>query len=130
MITTADVRDFLKSFDIGSHFYIGKLDNKPDEAIGVYSLRGSGAPVTAIGGESSYDIIGVSVLVHWNRNAKETEDAARRLYEQLRTVRDVSIKNHAVYLIELLVPEPVDVGTDDKGVYERVTELKIWYERK
>lgn len=33
-------------------------------------------------------------------------------------------------MIELLVPEPVDVGTDNSGVYERVIELKIYYERK
>ena len=28
------------------------------------------------------------------------------------------------------VPEPVDVGTDDKGIYERVIWFDIYYERK
>lgn len=32
-------------------------------------------------------------------------------------------------MIELLTPEPVDVGTDDKGVYEQVIEVKFYYER-
>ena len=31
--------------------------------------------------------------------------------------------------IDALVPEPMDVGTDNKGVYERVIEFKIYYER-
>ena len=32
-------------------------------------------------------------------------------------------------MIELLVPEPIDVGTDDKGTYERVIEMNLYYEK-
>ena len=130
MITTADVRDYLKSLSPARHFYCGKLDNKPDESVGVYSLRHTAPPVRAVGGEPTYDVIGVSVLLHWNQNAKETELAARRLYQALYTAKNVTISEHTVYMIELLVPEPVDVGTDQKGVYERVIEMNIYYERK
>lgn len=130
MITTADFRDFVKGFHLAQHHYIGKLDNKPDQAFGFYPLKRSEPPVRAIGGVPTYDILGVSVLIHWNNNASETELAARQLYQELYSVKNISIAHHAVYLIELLVPEPVDVGTDEKGVYERVIELKIYYERK
>ena len=44
-------------------------------------------------------------------------------------VKDVEINKHTIYMIELLTPEPVDVGTDDKGVYEQVIEVKFYYER-
>lgn len=130
MITTKDVREFIKTISSAEHYYIGLLNNKPDKAIGIYNLKGSGTQPQAIGGESTYAFKGISILIHWNNNADETERAALSLYEQLRTVKDVVINEHTVYMIELLVPEPVDIGTDEKGIYERVIELKIYYERK
>lgn len=130
MITLANIRDYLKSFDLFEHYYIGKLDNKQDKSLGVYSLKHNEPPVTAIGTQSTYDIIGVSLLIHWNNNADETEITARQLFEYLRTVKKLRINNTQVYMIQLLMPEPVDVGTDDKGIYERVIEMKIYYERK
>ena len=130
MITTADVRDFVKDLGLADFHYIGKLDNKHDKSIGIYPLKRSEPPVRAIGSQPTYDIIGVSVLIHWNDNANETELTARQLYQALYEAKNITINEHNVYMIELLVPEPVDVGTDDKGVYERVIEMKIYYERK
>lgn len=130
MITLATIRDIIKTFNFADNYYIGKLDNKKDKSIGVYSLKRNDGPVTAIGGDSTYDIIGVSILIHWNNNADETEIAARQLYEKLRTVKDIKINDRQIYMIQLLVPEPVDVGTDEKGIYERVIEMKIYYERE
>lgn len=130
MITLANIRDFLKQFELFDHYYIGKLDNKKDRSLGVYSLKRSEQPVTAIGGDSSYDIKSVSLLIHYNNNADETEIVAQRLFEKLRTVKKVKIGNSKIYMIQLLMPEAVDIGTDDKGVYESVIEMKIYYERK
>ncbi len=130
MITLANVLDYLKSFNLFEHYYIGKLDNKQDKSLGVYSLKRNEPPVTAFGGKSTYDIIGVSLLIHWNKSADDTEKTARQLYEKLQTVKNVEIGNTKVYMIQLLMPEPVDVGTDDKSVYEQVIEFKIYYERK
>ena len=62
--------------------------------------------------------------------SRETEEFARRLYETLYGIKNVEIKEHKIYIIELLTEEPVDVGTDDKGVYEQVIEVKFYYERK
>ncbi|MEE3499056.1 MAG: minor capsid protein [Ruminococcus bromii] len=128
-MTLAHIRDWLKTFGIAEHYYIGKLDNKQDRSLGVYTLKGNGAPVTAIGTQSTYDIIGVSLLLHWNNNANETEVTARTLYEKLRTIKNFKINDKQIYMIELLVPEPIDVGTDDKGIYERVIEMNLYYER-
>ena len=130
MITLADIRDYIKDLNIAENHYIGKLDEKLDKSIGVYTLRRGCRPVTAIGGNNSYDKIGVSILIHWDRNAARTETAARRLYEHFRTADHITISDHTVYLVDLLVPEPIDVGTDDKCVYERVIEMEIYYERK
>ena len=128
-MTLAHIRDWLKTFGIAEHYYIGKLDNKQDRSLGVYTLKGNGAPVTAIGTQSTYDIIGVSLLLHWSNNANETEVTARTLYEKLRTIKNFKINDKQIYMIELLVPEPIDVGTDDKGIYERVIEMNLYYEK-
>lgn len=130
MIYLSDIRDWLKSISNAEHYYIGKLDNKQDKSFGVYSLKQSGSPIRSIGTESTYDTVDVSLLIHWNNNAKETEQAARRLFETLYSIKNVEINNRKIYMIELLTPEPVDVGTDDKGVYEQVIEVKFYYERK
>ena len=130
MITTANIRDFLKTFELAEHYYIGKLDNKLDKSFGVYTLRENGTQPKAIGLESIYAITNVSVLIHWNNNANDTEIVSRQLYEELRTIKNIEINNHKIYMLELLTTEPVDVGTDDKGIYERVIEFKIYYERK
>lgn len=129
MIYLSDIRVFLKTVFKAEHYYIGKLDNKQDKSLGVYTLKGNGAPVTAIGTQSTYDIIGVSLLLHWSNNANETEVTARTLYEKLRTIKNFKINDKQIYMIELLVPEPIDVGTDDKGTYERVIEMNLYYEK-
>ena len=130
MIYLSDIRDWLKSATNAEYYYIGKLDNKQDKSIGVYSLRQSGVPTRAIGSESTYNTISVSLLIHHNNNARETDEFARKLYETLYGIKNVKINEHKIYMIELLTEEPVDVGTDDNGVYERVIEVKFYYERK
>lgn len=129
MITLSNVRDWLKTLIDAEHFYIGRLDDKQEKSVGVYTLKTSGEPLRGIGSDLSFDVIAVSVLVHWNNNANETEVNARNLFEKLRTIKNVTINDSKVYMIQLLAPEPIDVGTDGT-IYERVIEFKLFYERK
>lgn len=128
MLYLSDVRDWLKSFGNAEHYYIGKLDNKKDKSIGVYQ-NNARAPTRAIGQESTYEVKQISVLVHWNKNAKETEQTAFELYEKLRAVSSCDLGSTHVYFITLNHAEPIDVGTDDNGVYERVIEFNLYYEK-
>lgn len=129
-MTLADVKDYIKTFGIAEHYYIGKLDNKQDKSIGIYPLRRNSPPVTSLGQSSTYDIKGVSILVHWNKNAVETEKTALKLFEQLRKTKNIQINNTMIYFALLKVSEPVDVGTDDSGVYERVIEIEFYYRKE
>lgn len=131
MITLANIRDWLKTFEIAENYYIGKLDNKKDKSIGVYSLNKSNSPVIALGGleNTTYNIKSVSVLIHWTKNADETEKAAFDLFDKLLSVKNVQINGIQIYYLKLNVSEPIDVGTDDKGVYERVIEFDLYYKR-
>lgn len=156
-LTLADIKDWLKKLDvitvgelhnmtvkevnkllvkqlalsecvIADHFYIGKLDNKKDKSIGVYQLRNNN-PNIAIGGLDNTKILekSVSILIHWNMNSKETEEKALEIYYKLLNAKEFKINNIKVNFIKLLVAEPVDVGTDEKNIYERVIEATFYY---
>lgn len=86
----------------------------------------------AIGGagQSSYDVKSVSLLLHWNRNARETEAAAHVLWNRLlRAGRPVTPDGVSMQYIRPTVPEPIAVDTDENGVYEYVIEMDIYYRR-
>lgn len=130
MIYLSDIRDWLKTLITAEHYYIGKLDSKQDKSIGVYQRKNPAPPIKAIGQESSYEIKPISILIHWNKNANETERTAFELYNQLSAVSSLEINETQVHFIALLQSEPVDVGTDDNGVFERVIEFDIYYKRE
>lgn len=132
MITLAEVRDWIKTFNAANNYYIGKLDNKQENSIGIYQRKTIDGPRVAIGGRSlaSYDVKSISILIHWNKNANETEKRAQYLYNRLFEAESVVIGETPIKIISLLQNEPVDVGTDDNNVYERVIELDLYYERE
>jgi len=84
---------------------------------------------SSIGGRNlaSYDVKSVSILIHHNQNANETEKRANYLFNQILKAENVVIGDTPIQMIRLLSNEPIDVGTDDNNVYERVIELDIYY---
>lgn len=132
MLGLADIKDWLKTLDTGAeHFYIGKLNNKEDKSLGVYQLRTTALPNIALGGLSNtkYDRKYISILIHWNKNAKDTEESSYKLYEIIQNAKNLMIGNKKVHYVELLTNEPVDVGTDINNVYERVIQAVFYYEK-
>ena len=128
MLTLSDVKDWLKTFQTGEHFYCGKIDSKSEKTIGVYQRKPSGQPRVTLGGleNTTYEVKQISVLVHWNQYASQTEEAAVSLFEKIRQAGESSLMvgDTQVYFIRMEVPEPIDVGSDENGVYERV----IWFD--
>ena len=134
MLKSTDVRAWIASLGIADdqHVYIGKLDNKQQKSIGVYSLSSSGPPNIALGGLecTTYDTKPISLLVHWTRSKPESEMAAYELFEKLRSVSSLDIGDTHINYLRLMVPEPQDVGSDDNNVYEYVIWLDLIYQRK
>ena len=136
MLGLADIRNYLKTLDTKvdlNNYYIGKLDNKKDKSIGVYQRKINNNPLIALGGNlMSYKILPVSILVHYNKNARETEEFSNKLYLELLNksinLDDLRINNRKIKLIKLYNSSSVDVGADDNNVYERVIELDFYYE--
>ena len=133
MLGIGDVRDYIAGLGIAdnNNVYCGKLDNKKDKSIGVYNLNRQRPPQTAVGGlnNSSYRIKSISILVHWNTSVRDTEKAAEQLYNMLRDTNNKIINDTKLLFNKMQVDGPVDVGTDDKGIFESVIELDIYYVR-
>lgn len=134
LLGLADIRDWIKTlnYTASENCYIGKLDNKKDKSIGIYQLKTSNESNVAIGGIDNTKTMekSVSILIHWNTNAKETEQKAYEIYNKLLNEKNFIINDIKVNYIKLLVPEPVDVGTDSKNIYERVIQATFYYEKK
>ena len=125
----AEFRDYLKTLDVADNYYIGKIDNSKLKTIGVYGQQGGLARVEAIGKKSSYNVTRIRILIHWNKNAKETETASWNVYELLRYITDVDMGTVHVQYLSLDESEPAFIGTDDNGVYEYHISARIYYRR-
>ena len=88
----AEFRDYLKTLDVADYYYIGKIENIKEKVLGIYADSPT-RRVEAIGGNGSYGTFGVRLLLHWNKNANETEISARNLYEKIRYIKDVNMAN-------------------------------------
>ena len=130
MVTLANIRDWLKSFSLFDNYYIGRLDTKKKNSLGVYNLQDTGRR-EVIGGLKKYEKKGVSLLIHGDTNKAKTEQKAFELYNALETIGDDKkrIGNKKVYFVQLLNNEPIDVDQDADSVYEYVIEMNIYFEK-
>lgn len=128
----SDVREYIASLGLAEHVYMGKLDDKQRKSFGVYNSKHTPAYKTAIGGREmeSYGTKYVTLLVHWNESPRETEKAAVSLFEAICEAREVTVNEAKIKFIQPLVNEPVDVGTDDAGIFEMVIEAAVIYEKR
>lgn len=131
-MTTENVFEWVKTLSTkADHYYCGVLNNKKDKSFGVYQLKDNRARDIALGGSDTTKtgIKGISILVHWNKSTRDTENIAARLYADLAGSTSPTIGEKKANYIKLLYDEPIDVGTDENGICERVIELVIYYER-
>lgn len=132
MITLADIRDWLKFFGLFDNYYIGRLDSKKKNSLGVYNLQDAGRR-EVIGGLKVYEKKGVSLLIHGDTNKANTERKAWDLYNAIESVSKneniLIAKEKKVFFIELLNNEPIDVNQDSDSVYEYVIEMNIYFEK-
>ena len=130
MVTLANIRDWLKSFGLFDNYYIGRLDTKKKNSLGVYNLQDTGRR-EVIGGLKKYEKKGVSLLIHGDTNKAKTEQKAFELYNALESIGDDKkrIGSKKVYFVQLLNNEPIDVDQDADSVYEYVIEMNIYFEK-
>ena len=131
MIGLADVRDWLRGLGvIDATWTIGRYEAEKEQRACVYERPAYSDATVAIGGREATKTLvkHVQVLVHWNRNHRQTEEAAQALYEALRWNPRPTLGNARVSYLDLMLPEPVDAGSDSNGIFERVLWLDIYFE--
>lgn len=134
MILLGDVLDYVNTLGISEiqNNYCGVMSDKKQKAIGVYPLKSGRAPRGTLGGSdnSSYEIKGISFLIHWNKSPSETETAAIKLHKALSECRNITINGHEIMFIQLSYGEPIPVGTDDNGIFEYVVECLFYFRKE
>ena len=131
MITASNVKDYLKDkIDVVNNWYSGSLRSNSEKGICVYSEQAMSRNEVCIGGldNTSTFVQGYSILIHWNKNAKESEEKAMEVYESLWGQNPV-INKYKVIKINLRDANPICIGVDDNGIYEFVINFDILYER-
>ena len=129
-MTLVNVRDWLQSLDLADRYYIGKLDQKYEKSLGVYA-GDHGKHSIAIGGQSNTKTRKkpISLLLHWSKNKDESEKAAQKLFETIIThAPDAKIGDYTADCILIGTNGPVDVDSDQFGVYEYVVNFDIFYQ--
>ena len=130
MVTLADVRDYLKSFNLFSGYYVGRIDGNKKDVLGVYDLRNRVRHKTIGANTQKYDVKGVSLLIHGDTNKTNTEKLAIKLYESLENAENAVRAGRKVNIIALQQDAPIDVDVDTNKVYEYVIEVLFYVERE
>lgn len=125
----SEFKDYLKTLGVAQHYSIGEIDNSKDYSLGVYPNYPQ-RRIESVGRESSYGTYGIKLLLHWNKNAKETEQSALDLFEQIRYITDLDIGDIHIQYFDLEFDEPMFMGTDENGVYEYVISGVIYYRKE
>ena len=130
MLTLADVRDYLKSFNLFSGYYVGRIDANKKNVLGVYDLRNRARHKTIGTNTNKYEVKGVSLLIHGDTNKTNTEKLAIKLYEALESAKNGEIAGRTINIIDLQQDAPIDVDADSSKVYEYVIEVLFYVERE
>ena len=128
-----EVKDWLKTLNIAEHYHVGKLDAKKEKSVGVYDRRDKLPDRITYGGYDNvlYEVLPVSILIHWNGNGSETDIASCEIVEKLRELRGGGyyIGNYLVAECKMMTKGAVNVGTDANKIYEAVIWLDIYYNK-
>ena len=129
-MTIGDFKDWLKEHIDCPNWFTGGLRTSDGKAIVIYNGKAFINPM-AIGGvqNSSYKGKGVRILVHWNKNIRESELKAQEVYNVLHGLTNVDINGKRAIQFNMRDPEPIYLGVDDSGIYEYVIDLEIIHER-
>jgi len=129
-MTIVDFKDWLKTKVDCPNWSAGGLRTTDEKAIVIYNGRAFINPM-AIGGiqNSSYKGKGIRILIHWNKNVKESELKAMEVYQTLHGLTNVEMVAKRVIQFNMRDPEPIYLGVDDSGIYEYVIDLEMIIER-
>lgn len=122
------VKDYLKSIIKDcDNWSIGKIDNNQEKAIAIYTNRRQLDSLSKFKNLQSYGILPITLLLRWTKNYNTAETKANDIYELL-DCSSFFIDNYRCN-INCLYDGPIDLGSDENGVYKFSIELNLLYRK-
>ena len=127
-LKTVKVKDYLKTIIKDcDKWYIGKMDDNQEKAIAIYSNRRNLAKISNFKNLQSYGILPITLLLRWTKNYNTAEMKANDIYELL-DCSSFFIDDYKCN-INCLYDGPIDLGSDENGVYKFSIELNLLYRK-
>ena len=127
-LKTVKVKDYLKTIIKDCEkWYIGKMDENQEKAIAIYTNRRNLAKISSFKNLQSYGILPITLLLRWTKNYNTAETKADDIYELL-DCSSFFIDNYRCN-INCLYDGPIDLGSDENGVYKFSIELNLLYRK-
>ena len=127
-LKTVKVKDYLKTIIKDcDKWYIGKMDENQEKAIAIYSNRRNLAKISNFKSLQSYGILPITLLLRWTKNYNTAETKADDIYELL-DCSSFFIDDYRCN-INCLYGGPIDLGSDENGVYKFSIELNLLYRK-
>lgn len=127
-LKTVKIKDYLKTIIKDCNkWYIGKMDDNQEKAIAIYSNRRNLAKISDFKSLQSYGILPITMLLRWTKNYNTAETKANDIYELL-DCSSFFIDDYRCN-INCLYDGPIDLGSDENGVYKFSIELNLLYRK-
>lgn len=127
-LKTAKVKDYLKTIIKDcDKWYIGKMDENQEKAIAIYSNKRQIDSLSEFKNLQSYGILPITLLLRWTKNYNTAETKANDIYELLNC-SSFFIDDYRCN-INCLYDGPIDLGSDENGVYKLSIELNLLYRK-
>lgn len=130
-MTLSDLRDYFKSdFPWKESISVGKIDKNKERAVCFYHSKVSRPKINTIGGKAnrSYTVRPISILLRFGKNYEAAAEKAKEIYDFFDE-KTFDLNNERVFVISPY-NEPIDLGTDDQGVYENSLEFDLYITKK
>lgn len=130
MITLSEIMLWLKTKTTADFWSRESINPANEKAIALYS-RQSERFTQAIMKIKTYRTAQYSLLIHWNKNADESELVANTIFQMLEdNTSGYKIGNHRVISLAPVYAGPIALGKDENKIYEYSIDFYITYEKE
>lgn len=130
-MTLSDLRDYFKSdFPWKESISVGKIDKNKERAVCFYHSKVSRPKINTIGGKvnRSYTLLPITILLRFGKNYEAAAEKAEEIYNFFDE-KTFDLNNERVFAVSPY-SAPIDLGTDDQGVYENSLEFDLYITKK